>query len=200
MTVFLWLGFDPLRMIRGGVTQWSPPSLTTFVGAVPAAYAALRDHAWINHVAVGGACLFACILFGMDVRRATSGTMMRSVIAVWISYLLLSPNSFPSYRLLILPFLPALVDRPGRVRVWLIVLFCCYCTALGIQWMLYEDAINKPYAAFLIDHAYDAQSVARLGVQLALDAVILGGELAWLTLCFLDRRNGRGTRVSIPSG
>ncbi|HEX7087917.1 MAG TPA: glycosyltransferase 87 family protein [Vicinamibacterales bacterium] len=179
--VFMLLGASPVEMVRQEAASLQPASLITLAAAMPPLYEMVRGHAWIAQGAIAAWLLFvACF-----VRPARSTARLESVAAglaaAWLVFLLLSPKALTSYRLVVLPFLPLLLPaRPAAITA-----FAIYSTAVGVEYMLYEDWVNGPYA-LAFEGAASAAGRLQLGALLALDTAIVACEAVWLA-CALSR-------------
>jgi hypothetical protein len=188
---FLHLGFDPVRMVRGGVGHWAPPSLATLLDVWPAAHAAFHDFPWLNRVPVAAGCLAVLLIFLFVRHRGTAVTpdlTVRAIVAIWLTYLLLNMAALPPYRILIVPFLPTLLELWPRPRWLKATLFGLYCSALGVQWMFFEDWFSRPYGTVLGNPASTPADFMHLACQLTIDSVVVGCEIVWLALCFRGLR------------
>lgn len=196
--LFLWLGWNPYRMLAGEGGALMPPSLTALLSAYPAVNA---ERAWVRPIAYGLAgawILCAALLLDGGARTGAAGAL-RAVVGAWLGLLVMSPKSLTSYRLLILPLLPLFFHKCIPRRPWLVPLFCAYSTAVGVQYMFYEDWIDMPYAQFFHEHAAQAGALARLAAVMGMDALILGCEIVWLVLCVSLARDERRGAVD-PAG
>jgi hypothetical protein len=190
---FVWLGFNPFKMLGGEAHQWIGPSLTDLIGVWPTAHEAFSRHGWLIQAAVATGCLVSIFLMRRSDENPEGITLVRGITAVWLVFLLISPKSLPAYRLLILPLLPVLAERSQAWRRWLVVLYCVYCTLLPVESMLREDWINQAYPDYLVGHRTDSHSMIALLVLVAMDATIVVSELIWLALCI--RVGGRDRAI-----
>lgn len=194
--LFLWLGWSPFRMLTGEAGALASPSLTALLSTHPRVYTA---GSWVRLLSYGLAGVWilssALLLLGGTERAGAAG-LLRALVGAWLGLLLLSPKSLTSYRLLILPLLPALLHRRLFRWPWLNPVFCAYSTVVGVQYMFYEDWINMPYALFLQAHAGEAGPLARLAALMGMDLFILGCEIVWLGVCFVLAREQRRGAVA----
>lgn len=198
IVLFLWLGWNPCRMLAGEAGALVPPSLPAILSVHPAVYSA---RAWVRPIAYG--LVGVWILCGGRLldggARAGARGILRAVVGAWLGLLVMSPKSLTSYRLLILLLLPVLFHKCASRRPWLVPLFCAYSTVVGVQYMFYEDWINMPYAQFLHEHAAQAGALARLAALMGMDVFIVGCEIVWLVLCLSLARDERRGAVD-PAG
>lgn len=185
--LFMLLGASPVEMVRQEAASLQPASLITLAAAAPPLYETVREHAWIAQAAIAAwLLLVACF-----VRPAPSSSRLEAasagLAAAWLVFLLLSPKALTSYRLIVLPFLPLLLPaRPAAIAA-----FAIYSTAVGVEYMLYEDWVNRPYA-FAFEAAAASAERLQLAALLALDTVIVMCEAVWLVQAL--------TRLHLPFG
>ena len=175
VVIFALLGASPLEMVRQEAASLQPPSLTVLAAAAPPLYETVREHAWVFQLAIAGWLVLIAGLARPAPGRPRLETIAAGLAAAWLVFLLLSPKALTSYRLVVLPFLPLLLPaRPAALAA-----FAIYSTAVGVEYMLYEDWISRPYALALGAAASPAD-VLRLAALLTLDLVIVGCEAVWL--------------------
>lgn len=193
--LFVWLGWSPLEMMRAEARSLQPPSLTVLAAAVPGIYQEVRSHLWIAQAAI--VVWLAAMLVWCRPRIGVTPleALAAGVAAAWLVFLLLSPKSLSSYRLVILPFVPLLV--PARARF--VALFVLYSTAVGVQYMLYEDWVYQPYALFLARDGIGAAAYARVATLVSLDLIIVASEMTWLALALRRLRLGRQRAALVAS-
>ncbi len=189
--LFMLLGASPVEMVRQEAASLQPASLITLAAAAPPLYETIRGHAWIAQAAIAAWLL----LVAWFARPAHAKTKLESaaagLAAAWLVFLLLSPKALTSYRLVVLPFLPLLLPaRPAAIT-----LFAIYSTVVGVEYMLYEDWANRPYA-FAFAEVTSAAGHVRLAALLALDTVIVVCEAVWLACALARLRLPFGWRSS----
>lgn len=174
--LFMLLGAAPMEMVRQEAASLQPASLITLAAAPGPLYETVRGHAWIAQLAIA-----AWLLLVAGLARPASPTTNRlegqaaGLAAAWLVFLLLSPKALTSYRLIVLPFLPLLLPaRPLPLAA-----FAIYSTAVGVEYMLYEDWVNRPYAIAFQSTTLTADRL-RLAVLLALDVLIVAFEMVCL--------------------
>jgi hypothetical protein len=195
MAAFIWLGFDPSKMLGSNLLAFTPPSLTTLFGAPW--YKEIIAHAGIVHFLT----ILWCVAVAGLAYRYLSGQfsaikLLNVTVALWLGYVLITTKSLSMYRLVILPLLPIAIAEWRIGRKPLIWLFGLYSTALGSQFIFYEDLISGqgPYYRFFVDHLTSTECLASLSFVLFLDVVIVGSEMIWVFFS-LRRIVGRGGGV-----
>jgi hypothetical protein len=186
ISLFLALGFNPLRMITGESGELIPPSITFYILAVPL-HAVAGPAARITHALAGLILLIVILRFSNFNENPQVNRMNQAILAGWLCFLLLSPKSFTFYRLVILPFLPFLLERVIRHRLFCIILFCIYSTVLGVQWMLHEDWISgrhRSYYAYFTEHYQNLALFIPFLIVLFLELIIVASELFWFRVCW----------------
>jgi hypothetical protein len=180
LAVFLALLVAPQNLLSKEMTAVVPPSLTALALALPGLR--VNEGRWVY---LGHALVFAWAigtgLWGLLRRKSSVGAdaLMQGATVCWLGFLLLSPKSLTSYRLMILPLLPVVLRHYFHERPWRAALFALYSFACGVQYMLYEDWLaartyGSVFGAGPSDLIYPAY------ILIAIDVVILGSEVVWL--------------------
>lgn len=188
MLLFLNLGFSPAKMVMSESQALNSPSFIALFSAIPLVYATIKTNLWIPYLISGFWCASIAIGFGF-VRNKLSDSqdqvrfLAYVLIAAWLGFLMFSPKSLTSYRIPTMVLLPIAIQPLVEKRSWLIALFCIYSTAVGVQYMFYEDWIGEPYAQFIAVHLRNWETFMRLAVVLVIDTVILFSEVVWIICC-----------------
>jgi hypothetical protein len=194
---FLLAGFDPVKMLGSNLGAFSPPSLPTVLGAPW--YAEIRAHIWVVHaITVAWCILVPIVIVRWTPDDFTTLRFAQILTILWLGYVLITPKSLSSYRLVILPFLPLVLCR-SPLHTWRMrFLFGVYTTALGSQFAFYThltDTNQASYFALLREQSDDATCVAVMGLVTLLNLVVIGCEIAWIGVAarsLLTPENGGG--------
>jgi hypothetical protein len=199
MAAFMVAGFDPIKMVRANLSAFTPPSITTVFGGPW--HAQIKAHIWVVHLIT----LAWCLAVPWMARSSRAGRFAVSrfihlVVAVWLGYVLITPKSLTSYRLVVLPFVPFVLSQSRYPKAWIPVLFGVYTIALGSQYTLYEDLMtgSDSYVAFYHAHRGEPTCVAALSLVMLFDVIVIGCEVALIAASLMALRgDGRvGARHS----
>lgn len=139
MGLFIALGFSPTRMLAQENTAVVPPSLITNFQVIPSIYLFLHSNPlvpyFINMVILG--------LIGVFVLKKKPSrsplNLLNLTTAIWLLFILLSLKSLTSYRILVIPLIPFILEVYRQRWKWIPFCFAAYCSLISIHVMFYED-------------------------------------------------------------
>jgi len=181
LAVFLLLGFSPMTMLSGESAAVVPPSLITNLRLIPPLYLFFRSSPLIPYFFNALVLSGFCILILRRQIRYSFRDLFGLVVILWLLFLILSLKSLTSYRLLVIPFIPFVLDVYRHERKYLPIYFAVYCSLVSIHYMFYEDwnkiTVLHPYFSTL-----PATQVPQYVILTTIELLITGFEIAWVFL------------------
>ncbi len=135
---FITQGFSPLRMISGESNAIVPPSLITSFHLIPGVLKVIENNSNVVYAVAILVLAYSSYLF-LKRKSLSFNSFPAVLIVIWLIFLLLSLKSLTSYRVLIIPFIPIVLDKFIDKHKKIPYSFALYCSLVSIYMMFYED-------------------------------------------------------------
>lgn len=181
MGLFLALGFSPAKMLSQESTAVVPPSLITNFQIIPSIYLFLHDHPLIPYF-INVVILGLIGIFILKKRPNRSPLKLLSLTtAIWLIFIVLSLKSLTSYRILVIPLIPFILEVYRQRWKWVPFCFAAYCSLISIHVMFYEDwdRITKIH---LISQAVPQDQMLHYVILTMIEIFITIFEVFWIFL------------------
>lgn len=137
--LFLMLGFSPVMMLMGESTAIVPPSLITNFRAIPPIYLFFTSKPLITYFLNISVLGIVGIFVIQKHINYSFRNLLSLLIVIWLLFLIMSLKSLTSYRLLVIPFIPFVLDIYRQRWKSIPIYFSIYCSLVSIHTMFYED-------------------------------------------------------------
>ena len=183
MLFFIISGFSPVRMVGQESIASVPPSLISLTRFIPSVYNQLISYP--NLLYVGDMLVLGIIsIFMIKNKRQNSNDLnyQFSMLTVfWLVFVLLSLKALTSYRLLIIVFIPFIIEAFRSKLSFLPFLFATYSSLVSVYVMFYEDwaRITRKYVDFSL---VPAKNLYQFIILSAIEILIVLIEIIWVYL------------------
>ncbi|PKO09645.1 MAG: hypothetical protein CVU40_10145 [Chloroflexi bacterium HGW-Chloroflexi-2] len=209
MIFFLIAGFSPMKMLGQESLAIVPPSLITLSRFLPFIYNLLNSYPYLIYV--GNMLVLGIISIFVITNKREIGYDLYyqfGMLAVfWLIFVLLSFKALTSYRILVIVFIPFIVEVFRSKSPTLPILFVIYSSLVSVHVMFFEDwaKITRKY----IDLAsIPAANLHQFIILSAIEVSIVLLEILWVYLSLriifpskslLNSQNENSSLEGLPS-